>query len=221
MDEFCVPTEGPHGERGLQKPNRQGTFQTKHLQWNADPGELCQSSWTHSSVVPMTASSQPDSPPLKQLLLSSAFFLEDCWYKIPEGRDHVGCVSFSAYLSPGRKPNARVCAVGTQADSELRPHWDECIGWSTNTEPHDDEAKLWRGRGWWRIGNKISQRGEKHGLGRSLKAPSLLHNFFEDWPLPQSRYRIHSLSPLSSLLLGPYRKNINCGRSLTLSVNSL
>lgn len=99
IDEFCVPTEGPHRERGFQKPNM--CSEMKNLVSSARPNK------THGPVAPRRASPQPDFPPLKQALLMSAFFLEDCYDKIPEGRGHTDCVCFSACLSPDRKPSPK------------------------------------------------------------------------------------------------------------------
>ena len=136
IDEFCPPTEEFHGERGLQKPNSQGTFQAKHLECNSESAELCQTQLDTQPCVPMRAAPQPDFPPLKWLFFILAFSVENSFDNILGGKDPIHRVSFSALLSPGRRPSLKGMHCRGPGSSEFRHHQR----WVNQTSPGHHEG---------------------------------------------------------------------------------
>jgi len=171
IDEFCPPTEEFHGERGLQKPNSQRTFQTKHLERNSESAELCQTQLDTQPSVPVR------QPPARLSTIKTALFHSSF---LPRRLDPIHRVNFLAFLSPGRRPGPKSMHCRGPGISEFRhlqrwvnqTRYQSRASWGPRLP--DVEAGLW-----WReaTGNKIFQRREAHEQGASLKAPSLLPNF--------------------------------------------
>lgn len=104
IDEFCPPTEELHGERGLQKPNSQGTFQAKHLECNSESAELCQTQLDRHTAL----GSHEGSPParlstIKMALFPSGFLRRKLFWQHPRGKgSHTSC-KFLSFPVPWKK----------------------------------------------------------------------------------------------------------------------